>query len=355
MIHFKLDTLCAECVDQQIAIQVREGVATGRLNAGEPMPQVEELALQLGVDPAYVRCAYLELEDENYIEVQRASATSEAWFVNKDASSSAGLSLLARVLIQLTSNAPGQKLLARVVDRCHFLMGIGAGGYVPTSGEWASLRALAQRGIPPYTIIDGGAYRGWFVDLVKQNLQTEPFEVHCFEPCASTFRLLERKMSQDSRIRVNQGALGAEAGVAPLYYDGQGSGRASLTKLNLRHRSIEFTGSELVRVDTIDDYCDRQGIPRIHLLKLDIEGHEFEALSGAMQMFRRGAIDMVSFELGKCAIDARRFFKDFFYFFQNAGMTISRMTPNGYLLPIHGYHEVHEQFGTTNYLAVKAD
>lgn len=352
MIDFKLQPHSPECIDRQIASQVRDAITSGRLNLGEPMPHVEQVAAQLGVDADSVRRAYCELEGQRYIEVQRASASPDTWFVNKGGSASVRASLIMRALMRLMSNAPGQSLLAHIVDACHHLMGIGSGGYAPTSGEYASIRALARCGDPPYTIMDAGAYRGWFVDLVKQNLPIEDFEVHCFEPCAATFRVLEGNISHDKRIRINQAALGAEVGTAPLYYDGPGSGRASLTRLNLQHRSIKFSGKEMVQVDTIDNYCLTHSISRVHLLKLDIEGHEFEALSGAARMFKTGAIDLVSFELGKCAVDTRRFFKDFYYFFQNAGLSIFRITPSGYLVPIHAYDEAHEQFVTTNYLAV---
>jgi len=56
-------------------------------------------------------------------------------------------------------------------------------------------------------------------------------------------------------------------------------------------------------------------------------------------------------ESSGCNIDSRTFFQDFFYFFKKYGMSnITRITPTGYLAPIHRYQEVYEQFRTSNFL-----
>ena len=36
-------------------------------------------------------------------------------------------------------------------------------------------------------------------------------------------------------------------------------------------------------IDTIDNYCAENSIDHIHLLKIDIEGHELDVLSGARE------------------------------------------------------------------------
>lgn len=151
---------------------------------------------------------------------------------------------------------------------------------------------------------------------------------------------------------MNNVGVGKECGEAVLHYDEPGSGLASLTKRNLVHEQTLFDKSEVVRLTTIDDYCSENNICRINLLKLDIEGHELNALVGASALFRRQAIDVVTFEFGGCNIDTRSFFKDYWLFFVRAGMELFRITPSGYFNPIHRYGEFNEQFVTTNYMAV---
>lgn len=259
--------------------------------------------------------------------------------------------LLPLWLTRLCGNAPTQRALAGAVDLCHAMMGIGTGGYVLTSGEGAVLERVARAGRPPYVVFDVGAHKGWFANLVLDAFPADAVELHCFEPCASTFRLLGQNVAAGPRVRLNPCALGDRPREEVIYYDEPDSGRASLTRLDLAHRSMAFDRSERVRIETLDAYCVAAGVDRIDLLKIDVEGHEMDVLTGAAGMFERGAIAATSFEFGKCHVDTRIFFKDFYQFFQRMQMHLFRITPSGYLAPIRAYDEGLEQFKTANFVA----
>jgi len=107
-----------------------------------------------------------------------------------------------------------------------------------------------------------------------------------------------------------------------------------------------------VEINTIDNYCSENAINHIHLLKIDIEGHELDALAGAKRMFATKSIDIVTFEFGGCNIDTRTFFRIFWYFFSEVNLKIFRITPSGYLYPIESYKEIYEQFRTTNFITI---
>lgn len=140
---------------------------------------------------------------------------------------------------------------------------------------------------------------------------------------------------------------------ATLYYDKQGSGLASLTKRRLDHFNIDFEQSEKIHVSTLNAYCKKHNIGHIHLLKLDVEGHELDVLNGALELFAKDAIDIVTFEFGGCNIDTKTYFQDFWYFFKDKNMSIYRILPNNKLYKISEYRELYEQFVTTNYVAMK--
>jgi hypothetical protein len=76
-------------------------------------------------------------------------------------------------------------------------------------------------------------------------------------------------------------------------------------------------------------------------------------LAGASAMLEQGKVDIVVFEFGGCNIDTRSFFQDFYYLFTLLKMKLFRITPSAYLYPIYSYHEVFEQFRTTNFVAVR--
>ena len=261
---------------------------------------------------------------------------------------------LRLLLVKLAGSARAQRWLQKIVERSQYLMGIGAGADVEASGEMSIFRFLKGRFPPPYTVLDVGANQGQFLNVVRDELSSVEFLLHCFEPGQATFEILRTVAGDDNRVTLNHFGLGREPGRAELHYDKPGSGLASMTKRRLDHVGIDLAFSEEVEIRTVDDYCREHNINRISLLKIDVEGHELDALAGAKEMFERNAIDMVTFEFGGCNIDTKTYFQDFWYFFQDRKMDIFRVTPSGYLFPVLHHDVSDEQFRTTNFIAVRA-
>lgn len=261
------------------------------------------------------------------------------------------MSILRRALIKASGSRLVQRALEKNVQVSQYLMGIGSGGGVDESGERAVFDVMRRRARAPYCIVDAGANRGQFLDLALRSLGSESASIHCFEPGREAYRRLAERSSGDARVTLNKKGVGIRRGEATLHYNVEGSGLASLSKRRLGHFGVPFEMSEQVEIDTIDDYCGERGIQRIDLLKMDIEGHELDALAGARRMFDARSISVVTFEFGGCNIDSRSFFQDFWYFFADVGMKISRITPSGYLYAIESYKEIDEQFRATNFVA----
>ena len=259
--------------------------------------------------------------------------------------------LLNQCLLKLTGSPGAVRFLERVVSKSLYLSGIGSGDDPQLSGEKVVVQLLAQAGDGPFCIFDVGANNGQYLRMLRANLPHQNYTVHCFEPGAVCFGRLSDGFGDDDKVRLNNLALGDQCGQATLYYDRAGSELGSLTKRDLSHLGRSFDESETVEISTLDDYCAQNGIEKIHLLKIDVEGHELDVLRGAQRMLREGRVDLVAYEFGN--LDARVYFRDMFNFFAGHGMATYRILPAGRLYPIENYKHIYEQFTTTNYLSVK--
>jgi len=238
-------------------------------------------------------------------------------------------------------------LLRNVVKLAQYWQGVGCAGRPNSPGQKAILKRLRPSG-KPLVIFDVGANHGDYLQLALTQLQSNAV-FHAFEPSRAAFSDLEKRFGGKSEIRLNNFALGGKREQLTLYYDTPGSELSSLYPRSIGHHRIEFTGSELVQVETLDSY----GVEHIDLLKLDVEGHELGVLHGAAQMFKSKAIQMVSFEFGGCNIDSRTFVRDFYEFFAAQEMKLARVTAFGGLHPITRYEEALEQFRTTCFVALR--
>jgi len=263
-----------------------------------------------------------------------------------------------KLLVGLSSNALLQRLLEHNVTLSQYLMGIGSGGTPDTSGEKVLIDKLRQEPSTgsPLCIFDIGANKGQFLKFIEHGLQDVSIHIHAFEPSQYAYKILCDCAKVYSNVTLNNLGLGKQPGKFELFYNEAGSGLASLTKRRLEHFGVDFKYSEIVDIDTLDNYCHRKSIQKIDLLKIDVEGHELDVLLGGKQMFNNRKIRMVSFEFGGCNIDSRTYLQDFYYFFRANGMNrMYRITPSGYLYQIRNYQEIIEQFQTTNFLVLQGE
>jgi FkbM family methyltransferase len=146
-------------------------------------------------------------------------------------------------------------------------------------GEFAPRELLAFESFvrPGDVVIDGGANQGALA-LPLSRMVGDSGLVICFEPQRLTFQVLNANMALNCRpnVMTYQLALGAEEGTAHFE-------RLDLT----RPQSVGSlaAGSEGASVPVVT--VDSLGLPRLKLLKLDVEGAERAALRGAAETIAR--------------------------------------------------------------------
>jgi GntR family transcriptional regulator len=75
MITFRLAAESAVPIYRQIQDQIRFGIASGMLRAGEQLPTIRALAVELSVHPNTVIKAYSDLEREGILTSEQGSGT----------------------------------------------------------------------------------------------------------------------------------------------------------------------------------------------------------------------------------------------------------------------------------------
>jgi FkbM family methyltransferase len=140
-------------------------------------------------------------------------------------------------------------------------------------------KMLSRLVAPGSYVLDGGANQGAFTVMLARLVGLEG-AVYAFEPQRLTYQVLCANAALNSLVNVHaiHAALGAAAGtvIIPL--------------LDPRHTyhsggvTVRMGGQgEVVRVMTIDSL----DLPRLDLVKLDIEGHERAAIRGAAKTLAR--------------------------------------------------------------------
>jgi FkbM family methyltransferase len=133
-------------------------------------------------------------------------------------------------------------------------------------------------------------------------------QVHAFEASSSTFNKLTTicQSAQKNQIILNHKAIGDQEGIVKLYvYDDEYSGWNSLANRPLEQYGIntKYKSIEEIESITIDKYCQENNIDKIDLLKIDVEGAEYQVLLGAKEMLKQHQIRCCVFEFGATTFD----------------------------------------------------
>lgn len=157
------------------------------------------------------------------------------------------------------------------------------------------------------TVFDIGANIG-DITLMFSKLVGPTGTVHSFEATGSTFAQLEEnvKLANCANVRVNHLAVADSLGSLQFYiYDQEHSRLNSLADRPLGNYGMAVSpiGVEEVQAITVDSYCEQHKIEFIDLLKVDVEGAEYQVLKGANRMLREKRVRCCTFEFGQTTFD----------------------------------------------------
>jgi len=173
------------------------------------------------------------------------------------------------------------------------------GSVLAISGTWephvtATFRALLSLGD---VCIDVGANIGYFA-LLASRLVGPQGRVYALEPAPDVYKALCSNLERNSVTNVTPlcVAAGDADGQALLYL--ASSGRSSIRPpagAGRAHAAAERQTT--IRTQRLDSVVSASDLPRVRLVKIDVEGYEPEVVRGLERVFERGGRPVVILEV----------------------------------------------------------
>ncbi|MGE5691682.1 MAG: FkbM family methyltransferase [Pseudomonadota bacterium] len=177
------------------------------------------------------------------------------------------------------------------------------GKMLATSGVWEPQTVAVMMAVlgPGDVAVDLGANIGFF-SLLASQLVGPRGRVYAVEPAPETFAELVHNLELNDAGNVvpERVAAGAEPGEAVLYdvRAGDNHGAASIRRGPDEHTDVgAWRPPVSVSVAPVDELVDDEDLPRIRLIKIDVEGAEGDVLAGLDPLFEQGLRPALEIEI----------------------------------------------------------
>ena len=163
-------------------------------------------------------------------------------------------------------------------------------------------------------IFDVGAYHGQFINDISF-ISKKKLDVHLFEPVEDDYKKLKSKLNKSNNYKFNQLAVSKKSGFMTFYQSSIPTISSFNPKKNfdnfyiysryiifklLGYKNLDMKNNfKKIKVNTISisEYCNKNNIKKINILKLDTEGHDIECLLGAKEFLNQNLIDVIQLEI----------------------------------------------------------
>ena len=143
-----------------------------------------------------------------------------------------------------------------------------------------------------HTVVDAGAFEG---EVSKRMASMFPSaHIYAFEPASQAYARLTAHVGEINRVHPVHAALSSSSGKRTLYINAQDSTNAlsPVAPAGVTYQSWQTKnlGKETVSVTTLDAWARKNGDVLPEVIKLDLQGHELEALKGAARLLQRSVL-----------------------------------------------------------------
>ncbi|MED3831563.1 FkbM family methyltransferase [Priestia megaterium] len=186
------------------------------------------------------------------------------------------------------------------------------------------------------TVIDAGANIGYFTALAALKVGTEG-KVISYEASKRNFDLLKENVAflcLGNTVDLRNKAVYKEEKELTFFASHQWNGNGSLLKHDeayFNHFKTDVILEEKIQGEPLNVHIDKDFI---HLIKMDIEGGEFDALVGLENLLKAKKVGKVIFELNKLRAGSPEAFFELLNSYQNNyGLTFGELNTSGDVIP----------------------
>ena len=149
-------------------------------------------------------------------------------------------------------------------------------------------------GTKSLTIFDVGANRG---QVTSEYLNLFPnATIYAFEPFPDSFNFLKSRFTGNSKVQMFEKAVTSSAGIKEFFVNKNVDTNSLLKPQKTGLSSDEqVKNMKTIKVEGVilDEFCKLNKIKHIDILKMDIQGGEYDALKGLHDMLSKSAIDLI--------------------------------------------------------------
>ncbi|MDP4252080.1 MAG: FkbM family methyltransferase [Bacteroidota bacterium] len=147
-------------------------------------------------------------------------------------------------------------------------------------------------------IFDVGAHYG--ETAIKYKNVFPNANIYSFEPFVTSAQAFLENTKEYSQIKLFKHAFSDKVGESEFYInssDATNSLLASTITNSWVDNATKNSNIEKVKIDTIDNFCEKENINRVDILKLDVQGGEMLVLKGADRMLSSAKVKMIFTEV----------------------------------------------------------
>ena len=156
-------------------------------------------------------------------------------------------------------------------------------------------------------IFDVGASKGQSIERYQRLYKNSI--IHSFEPVENEYNLLKEKFKNNPNIYLSNVGVGDQLGEGLINIT-KNTGHSSFLNINKNTRWINersksagvkgdeyISKQENVSIITLDEYCKKNNIGNIDILKIDTQGYEDKVLKGCSELIKNEKINLIQVEL----------------------------------------------------------